>query len=425
MTAAPPSVSTATRDRVHIVNRIKQLIRSRHINLSNPSQDYRPWFELIDQRSDALIRLANEQEFERGVRELVAGLDSSHTAFFNIQDGNAPAPYSINATLKTADNLGGKRWMFLDVMEGGAAFRAGIQPGELLLAIDATPLIPPRIACFRLGGKHQLEIQGLAGQVRQVVIEIPDQRAKHRPPMVEPRSLSHRLITGDIGLIKVFTFPGTIGFEFAKNLDLAIEGLKGCGIERLILDLRGNIGGGLGALRLMSYLCPSKLEVGYSVTRRRLRNGYRKEDLIRIGRIPKSKPELLMMALRLALIHRDRSLALVTEGLGAQPYHGRVVVIVNEHTRSAAEMVASFAKEHGLATIVGTRTAGEVLGGANFNLRKGYQLRIPTAGWFTWQGDCVEGKGVQPDLRIDNPAELLAAGLDAQLDKAITVVQNL
>ena len=425
MTAIRPSVSTTPKDRLYIVNRIKQLIRSRHINVSNPSQDYRPWLDLIDERSDALIGSLNEREFERGVREVVNGLGSSHTSFFHIRNDNVPPPYSINATLRAVDTGNGKRWMFLDVIEDGAASRAGIKSGEFLLAIDSSPVIPPRTAAFHIGGNHQLDVEGREGRIRQVRIEIADKRAKHRPPMVEPRSLSHRMITGDIGLLKVSTFPGAIGLEFARNLDLAVEDLKMRGMERFIVDLRGNVGGGLGSLRLMSYLCPNKLEIGYSVTRRRLRSGYRKEDLIRIERIPQNKPELLVMALRLALIHRDRSLVLVTEGLGGQPYHGRVVVIVNEHTHSAAEMVASFAKQHRLATIAGTKTAGEVLGGANFTLRKGYRLRIPTAGWFTWQGETIEGKGVEPDLRIDNPAELLLAGRDPQLDRAIAAVQNL
>jgi len=425
MTAARLSVSTAPKDRLYIVNRIKQLIRSRHINVSNPSQDYRPWLDLIEERSDALIRSANEREFERGVRELVNGLGSSHTSFFHIRNEDVPAPYSINATLRAVDTRNGKRWMFLDVIEDGAASRAGIKSGEFLLAIDSSSLIPPRTAAFRIGGKHQVDLEDREGRIRQVRIEIPDKRAKHRPPMVEPKSLSHRMITGDIGLIKVSTFPGTVGLEFARNLDLAVEDLTRRGMERFIIDLRGNVGGGLGSLRLMSYLCPNKLEIGYSVTRRRLRNGYRKEDLIRIERIPRNNPELLIMALRFALIHRDRSLVLVTEGLGGQPYHGRVVLIVNQYTHSAAEMVASFAKEHRLATLVGTKTAGEVLGGANFTLRNGYRLRIPTAGWFTWQGETIEGKGIEPDLRIDNSAELLAAGRDPQLDQAIAAVQNL
>jgi len=201
--------------------------------------------------------------------------------------------------------------------------------------------------------------------------------------------------------------------------------LKDHSVTRLIVDLRGNIGGGLGSLRLLSYLCPGKVEIGYSVTRRRLRKGYQKEKLTRIGKIPATKAELLMMAVRFKIFQRDRSMVLVTEGLGPQPFHGRTVVLINEHSHSAAEMVASFAKENGLATLVGTRTAGEVLGGANFKLPSGYVLRMPVAGWYTWKGDCIEGKGVEPDVTVENSPESLATGVDPQLAKALEVVKTL
>jgi len=88
-------------------------------------------------------------------------------------------------------------------------------------------------------------------------------------------------------------------------------------------------------------------------------------------------------------------------------------------------MVASFAKEYHLATVVGTRTAGEVLGGANFKLRNDYRLRILVACWHTWKGHRIEGTGVQPDVSLKNSPESLAAGIDAQLEKAKEVVQNL
>lgn len=118
-------------------------------------------------------------------------------------------------------------------------------------------------------------------------------------------------------------------------------------------------------------------------------------------------------------------MVLVTEGLGPQPFHGRTVVLVNEHTHSAAEMVASFAKENHLATLVGTRTAGEVLGGANFNLPSGYVLRMPIAGWYTWKGECIEGTGVEPDVIVENIPESLASGFDTQLERAIEVTKAL
>ncbi len=132
-----------------------------------------------------------------------------------------------------------------------------------------------------------------------------------------------------------------------------------------------------------------------------------------------------MMAVRFKIFQRDRSMVLVTEGLGPQPFHGRTVVLINEHSHSAAEMVASFAKENHLATLVGTRTAGEVLGGANFKLPGGYVLRMPVAGWYTWNGECIEGKGVEADVPIENSPKSLAAGVDNQLQAALQVVNTL
>lgn len=418
-----PAMPLTQKDRIQILNTIKQLITDRHINVSNPNQDYKPWIVLADQRSASLVQAADDQEFERGIAELLNALGSSHTAFFHRRQDKVPAQYSINATLRAVNAHDGNRWMFLDVIEDGAAFRAGIKPGELLLGMDAKPLLPPEGARFRIGARHLLDVGNLDGAVRQVSIDVPDKTAKDRPPMIEPRSLSHRMLTADIGLVKVSTFPGAVGQKFARDLDLSIHDLKTRGMRRLVVDLRGNVGGGLGSLRLMSYLCPDKLEIGYSLTRRRLRNGYQKEKLIRIERIPSRKPELFMMAIRFGLIHRDRSMILVTEGLGAQPFHGRIVILVNEYTHSAAEMVASFAKENHLATVVGARTAGEVLGGANFKLRNGYRLRMPVAGWYTWQGDCIEGKGVEPDIAVENSPPSLAAGIDVQLEKATEVLQ--
>jgi len=412
------------KDRKKIINSIKKLVAERHINVSNVNQDYGPWLALVDQRTPYVMTL-DRIGFEAGVNELLKELGSSHTAFFHERRDTIPPPYSINATFRAVESPGGKRWMFVDVIEDGVAFQAGIRPGELLLSIDSVQIIPPKSANFRIGGNHQLEICSFGGTAREVAIGVPNRAAKDRPPMIEPRSLSHKVLDSGTGYVRVATFPGAVGVDFARGLDQAIRDLKDHGVQRLIVDIRGNIGGGLGSLRLMSYLCPGKLEIGHSLTRRRLRNGYRKENLTRIGKIPATKTELLMMAVRFKIFQRDRSMVLVTEGLGPQPFHGHVVVLLNEHTHSAAEMVASFAKQNRLATLVGTRTAGEVLGGANFKLAAGYVLRMPVAGWYTWQGDCIEGNGVEPNVAAENFPETLAAGVDSQLEKAIDVVNKI
>lgn len=110
-------------------------------------------------------------------------------------------------------------------------------------------------------------------------------------------------------------------------------------------------------------------------------------------------------------------------GLGPKPFNGRVVMLVNEHTVSAGEMVAAFAAENGLARIVGTRTGGQVLGGGNLSVGHGFVLRFPAAGWYTWRGAIIEGKGVEPDVDVPLLAEGLRQGRDNQLETAIAAVE--
>jgi C-terminal processing protease CtpA/Prc len=204
-------------------------------------------------------------------------------------------------------------------------------------------------------------------------------------------------------------------------LDAAVHDLKQQGCDRLIIDLRGNIGGSLGFARLVSYMCPGQIAIGHSLTPRRLREGYDPEALPRVP-MPSSRPELLLTLARFAF--RDKSVMLLTQGLGVQPFHNRVVVLVNEWTNSAAEMAANFAAENRLATIVGEKTRGNVLGAANFRVGGGYWLRLPVFGWFTSTGRSLEGNGVGPDALVEISPDALAAGQDNQMTRAIEIVSG-
>ena len=173
----------------------------------------------------------------------------------------------------------------------------------------------------------------------------------------------------------------------------------------------------------MSYLTPDKRPVGHSLTKKRAAKGYRREDLARFGRIPPHKIALLGLLLHYAFI--EKSIVVVTEGLGAQQFHGRVVILVNQHSASAAEMLAGFAQENHLATIVGTKTPGRLLSGGAFKVGYGFVLGLPTAGYYTWQGTLLEGKGVEPEHSAELSYEALREGRDTQMEKAIKIVNQL
>jgi hypothetical protein len=180
------------------------------------------------------------------------------------------------------------------------------------------------------------------------------------PTLTQPSDAGDVMISkvaDGIGWLKVTKFPGTIGIDIAKEIDHGIQELRAC--ERLIVDLRGNAGGGLAFLRVMSYLTPERLPVGYSVTRARAETNYSKETLAIFDRIPSRKATLILLALKFGF--RDDSVSIITEGLGAMAFHGKIAILVDESTTGAGERIAAFAQERKLATVVGAGTADKLI----------------------------------------------------------------
>lgn len=404
------------KQRSEILTAVRKRILKHHVGAAGVN--YEDWSRLFDQRMPELLA-ADTDEFEIGVQQVLAELRSSHTVFYHERTIQVLPQHSINATFRSfKPQDGDQKWFFLDVFEDGPAHVAGIRPGDLLLAVDGTSYVPPSMPRFKIGYTHRLSISNVRGENRlDVAVEVPFRKGtKVRPPIVAPKSLVHAMIAPRVGLLRILYFPGAFGLEFARALDAAVADLKRQGCDRLIIDLRGNIGGSLGLARLASYLCPGQIAIGHSLTPQRLRAGYDPKTLPRVP-MPQNKAELFFTLARFAF--RDKSVFLLTQGLGAQPFHGKIAVLVNEWTNSAAEMVASFAAENHLATIVGTKTAGNVLGAANFAVGSGYWLRLPVFGWYTSRGNSLEGNGVSPDVPMEVDPYALNAGTDAQLEKAI------
>jgi C-terminal processing protease CtpA/Prc len=114
-----------------------------------------------------------------------------------------------------------------------------------------------------------------------------------------------------------------------------------------------------------------------------------------------------------------KPIVLQTEGLGKQPFHGRVVLLVDRHTASAAEMIVAFARENKLATIVGEKTAGRLLSATSVKVGQGFRLALPTGAYYTWKGSVLEGTPIEPDELIEFNWSLRQAGKDRQLENAI------
>lgn len=404
------------------LNTIKTLIATKHVSVEPDL--YAEWISRFDRIAPELLT-ASSTSFQETIHSSLASLKASHTAFLKPDEETIPLRHALCATTRRYSTPAGERWIFQDVIEDGPADLAGIRPGDVLIAKDGANISCSDRPLFGFGGTYSLVLENLHGnQTRAVSVIVPNKPAKDRPPMIEPKALSYKIDGDQAPIIKISTFPGAVGLPFVKELDGVIDRLTAENRDRLIIDLRGNIGGGLASLRLMSYLCPDRRSIGYSLTKCHIQKRTKPEDLPRIGRLPASRLKQLAMFVRFRFIQKDRSVVLETEGLGPRPFHGHVVMLINEHTHSAAEMVAAFAKENHLATLVGTTTAGEVMGGANFSVGEGYRLRIPVTTWQTWNGMHIEGRGIEPDIPVDFSPEASEQGRDSQLKRAMQLAMN-
>jgi tricorn protease len=116
------------------------------------------------------------------------------------------------------------------------------------------------------------------------------------------------------------------------------------------------------------------------------------------------------------------------EGLVLRPYDRKwtkpLVLLINNRSYSDAEIFPNAFKTLGLGKLVGEPTGGSVIGTAAMRLVDGSMFRIPRIGVYTSKGVNLENGGVKPDVLVEENPDQIAKGIDAQLDKAVDVLQE-
>jgi C-terminal processing protease CtpA/Prc len=395
-------------ERRAVLNAVLRVIDTKYAGPAVDTQALRAKHEM------AVVGSGESEAFEAAVNGMLKELGVSHIGLFHESAPRVAGRIALAATFTKAETADGERWMFQDVHPGGAAAMAGVQPGDVLLSVAGKELAPPHATPFSFGQRYEVVLRRPDGSTSTPTLDIPKPTDKRRPLIVPSQVVTARRLDDGTGYMRVTMFPGVLGMDVARDMSRAVRDLA---TERLVVDLRGNSGGGIGCLRLMSLLCTDRRGVGYSVGKSTAAKGYRKEDLPVLDRIPSSKWGVLPLIPRFALA--GRSVAVFSEALGTQAHHGRVAILVNEHSASAAEMVSAFAQENRLATLVGTRTAGRLVAASAFKVGHGYRVALPVAEYYTWAGARLEGVGVEPDVASPIEPEALTQGADPVLDAAL------
>jgi C-terminal processing protease CtpA/Prc len=394
--------------REQILEAVSRTVRTRFFD---PNFNGRDWQSLVQNARDQILRAQEPVEFESSVDELLKRLSVHPVGFFHQTRAKVPFHHVLRATLFPRNG----NWVFQDVQEDGAAHAAGIKPGDSLTAVNDEPVVPPESVRFPAGREASIVIRRRGGAEERIVPSAPPAAVARK------QSVRASVLYDGVGYLKITRFPGLVGVDMARDIDSAIQELSEC--RAAVIDLRGNPGGGSANLRLMSYLTPDKRPVGYSLTRPRAERGYRREELAQFRRIPYNKLALVWLALRFKFA--DKSIVVVTEGMKPPRFQGRVVLLVNEHTVSGAEIVAGFVKDHRLAVIVGSRTAGRLYGWSSFPIQQQYRLTIPVSNYLTWEGKCFEGSGIAPDVEVPFSPEAALEGRDHQLEEGTRIAASL
>src|SRR4030095_7208180 len=164
-------------DRSEILDRVAEVVRKRFYD---PQLNGVDWTGLVSQRKEAIVSTAPDQ-FEKALNQLLLELKTSHVGFFGARFKAASARQAINATVIKAETSFGPRWRFQDVHRGGAAERAGISSGDIVLTLGGREVSTSEAPQSPRGERIEPNVAQAGNKVVRLTIDIPDPRSKKQP----------------------------------------------------------------------------------------------------------------------------------------------------------------------------------------------------------------------------------------------------
>ena len=272
------------------------------------------------------------------------------------------------------------------------AERAGILSGDIIIAVDGTPVGPdePHGTISKMRGR--------AGTLVTITVTRDSNESpitfELRRESIRVASVRHEILEPAIGYARVSQFNESTASELSRAIDDMQDQQDGM-LDGLILDLRNNPGGVLDSAVDVTDLF---LNAGIIVS----------AD----GRTAESR------------FTREAHRGDVLDGAA-------MAVLVNDGSASASEIVAGALQDHNRAMIVGTSTFGKGLVQTVMPLSEGRAIKLTTSRFYTPSGASIQGKGIFPDVMVEEnrkPSEVrFGAGADrehdAQLEEAYSLLQ--
>ena len=333
-------------------------------------------FEAIDTRQAA-------------IDGILTALDDPHTVFIDAERYRLASEdiggsfEGIGATVNSVDGA----IVIVRPFRNSPALQAGIRPGDIILEVDGESTegwsLEQAVAVIRgpKGTDVELLVRHSDGEEELIVVT----RDRIVVPSVESLPITDRSgnPVADIGYLLIAQFTEETRGELLELLDAA----RNAGLEKLIIDLRGNPGGLLRAT-------------------------------------VDTTGEFMDEGVVLRQIDRDGEEEVFSDRAGGAGVDLELVVLINEHSASGSEVMAAALRDHGRAVLIGVTTTGKGTVNVPRRLSDGSVLYVSIARYLTPNSAQVEGVGIAPDIEIAIPDTGFEAGQDIQLYVAIEYLRG-
>ncbi len=330
----------------------------------------------------------DEDLIEGAIKGYVAGLGDPYTVYYTkeemddiMQETNGNyVGIGIYMTLDTEKNA----ILVLSPIENSPAEEAGLMPGDIITKVDGVSYTGDQLdeASNKIKGKEgtKVTLEILRGE------ETKTFEIERRTVLIS--HITTKVLENNIGYIAISDFEGGCADEFReKYLELEKQG-----ITKLIIDIRDNGGG----------IVDEALEIAEMITD--------KGSTLLITTDKNEKED-------------------VTKSTSDPIINMPIVLLTNEYSASASEILAAALKENGKATLVGTTTYGKGIIQELHQLSDGSGLKITTNEYFTPNHNAIHEIGIEPDIEVELSDEAkaqleLPEEDDTQLQKAIEVLNE-
>ncbi len=333
-------------------------------------------------KSDYVEPVDEKKLISDAISGMVAGLDP-HSVYFDkktlkeFREGTTGKFVGVGIEIGMEDGL----VKVVSPIEGSPAFRAGLKPGDLITRIDETAVkgLSMDQAVKKMRGEPNTKVQLTIfrkAEARSFPVTITREE-------IRVQSVRAKMVEPGYAWVRVSQFQDRTVDDFARKVEELFKADPN--IKGMVLDLRNDPGGLLeGAVALSAAFLQSDLVVVST-------NGQIAESRATF----KASPEYY--------VRRGSSdpLRKLPAALKTVP----LVVLVNEGSASASEIVAGALQDHKRATIMGAQTFGKGSVQTVRPLSADTALKITTARYYTPAGKSIQAKGIVPDVWLDETAE--------------------